>query len=129
MNKGEVRCGVLRPTPISRQAFPSRNQQLIESPYQWLKDKREVVLVVLSNCLDDLLLTLQVDSAAVGIPPNLWAIRGKLYDLNQFVERHPGGPEWLSMTRGSDITDFYEVSCSSRVLTDEEGASSKRRKD
>jgi cytochrome b involved in lipid metabolism len=86
-----VRCGVLRPIPEGRQPLPSRGKQLLESPYQWMEDKRVV------------------DSAA-GIPPNLWAVRGKLYDLQPFIERHPGGSTWLTLTQGSDITDFYEVS-------------------
>ena len=27
--------------------------------------------------------------------PNLWRIHNKLYDLNGYMDKHPGGPEWL----------------------------------
>lgn len=28
----------------------------------------------------------------------LWRVHDKLYDLTNFVARHPGGPEWLQLT-------------------------------
>jgi cytochrome b involved in lipid metabolism len=34
---------------------------------------------------------------------------GKWYDLSKFVDRHPGGRDWLELTRGQDITEAYEV--------------------
>ena len=27
--------------------------------------------------------------------PKLWRIHDKLYDLSGYLDRHPGGPEWL----------------------------------
>ena len=39
----------------------------------------------------------------------LWRIRNKLYDLDSFIESHPGGSEWLKMTKGTDITEAFEV--------------------
>ncbi|KAI9019130.1 hypothetical protein DFJ74DRAFT_676117 [Hyaloraphidium curvatum] len=39
----------------------------------------------------------------------LWRIGDKLYDLTKFVDQHPGGPEWLQMTRGTDITEAFEA--------------------
>ncbi|CAG9857308.1 unnamed protein product [Phyllotreta striolata] len=39
----------------------------------------------------------------------LWRIHDDLYDLTGFVERHPGGSEWLELTKGTDITEAFEV--------------------
>ena len=30
---------------------------------------------------------------------NLWRVHNDLYDFSAFVDRHPGGPEWLQLTR------------------------------
>jgi cytochrome b involved in lipid metabolism len=38
-----------------------------------------------------------------------WIIENKLYDLTNFVSRHPGGPNWLTMTQGQDVTDFFII--------------------
>jgi hypothetical protein len=37
-----------------------------------------------------------------------WRIYDNLYDLSEF--KHPGGTEWISMTRGNDITELFESS-------------------
>ncbi|XP_055706560.1 cytochrome b5-related protein-like isoform X2 [Phlebotomus papatasi] len=39
----------------------------------------------------------------------LWRVHDGIYDLTDFVERHPGGREWLEMTRGTDITEAFEA--------------------
>lgn len=39
----------------------------------------------------------------------LWRIRNSLYDLQTFLKSHPGGAEWLSLTKGTDITELFEV--------------------
>ena len=39
----------------------------------------------------------------------LWRINDSLYDLESFIEHHPGGSEWLELTRGTDITEAFEV--------------------
>ncbi|KAJ8680520.1 hypothetical protein QAD02_016307 [Eretmocerus hayati] len=39
----------------------------------------------------------------------LWRIADSLYDLNEFVKKHPGGSEWISMTKGTDITEAFEA--------------------
>jgi cytochrome b involved in lipid metabolism len=36
-------------------------------------------------------------------------IHDKLYDLNSFVEKHPGGKDWISLTKGVDITEYFET--------------------
>ena len=60
----------------------------INSPERWLANKR----------------------AEDGIDPDLWRIHDKLYDLSGFAKRHPGGPMWIESTRGTDITEAFEVS-------------------
>jgi len=42
--------------------------------------------------------------------PNYWRIHDKLYDFSDFIEKHPGGAEWLEATRGMDITENFESS-------------------
>ncbi|CAG0894459.1 unnamed protein product [Cyprideis torosa] len=39
----------------------------------------------------------------------LWRIGDKLYDLEPFMDRHPGGRAWLEMTQGTDITEAVEI--------------------
>ncbi len=44
------------------------------------------------------------------IDSSLWRVHDDLYDLSDFMERHPGGAQLLELTRGTDITEAYEVS-------------------
>jgi hypothetical protein len=46
----------------------------------------------------------QIDGAE-----GLWRIGNKLYDLETFVKMHPGGAEWIRLTKGTDITELFEV--------------------
>ncbi|KAA0195902.1 hypothetical protein HAZT_HAZT010028 [Hyalella azteca] len=39
---------------------------------------------------------------------SLWRIHDKLYDLTNFIAKHPGGRFWLETTRGTDITEAFE---------------------
>ena len=39
----------------------------------------------------------------------MWLIHGNLYDLSQFMDKHPGGKEWLEFTRGTDCTTEFET--------------------
>lgn len=41
---------------------------------------------------------------------NLWRVHDKLYDLNDFLSKHPGGRDWLEFTKGIDITEAFEAS-------------------
>lgn len=41
------------------------------------------------------------------IEDGLWRIHNTLYDLTDFIENHPGGPEWLRMTKSQDITEAF----------------------
>ncbi|XP_025833687.1 cytochrome b5-related protein-like [Agrilus planipennis] len=47
----------------------------------------------------------RIDDGAEG----LWRIHDDLYDLNDFIDKHPGGAFWLKMTKGTDITEAFEV--------------------
>lgn len=40
-------------------------------------------------------------------PSKLWQIDGKYYDLEPFLERHPGGRRFLEQTRGTDCTALF----------------------
>ncbi|XP_026737179.1 cytochrome b5-related protein-like [Trichoplusia ni] len=40
---------------------------------------------------------------------NLWRIHDGLYDLTEFISIHPGGAEWLAVTKGTDITVAFET--------------------
>lgn len=42
------------------------------------------------------------------VESNFWRIRDTLYDLSDFVHKHPGGADWIAMTRGQDITEAVE---------------------
>lgn len=36
-------------------------------------------------------------------------MHGKLYDLAEYVDAHPGGAFWLQCTRGGDVTEAFET--------------------
>lgn len=39
----------------------------------------------------------------------LWRIHDELFDLINFIPKHPGGADWLQMTQGTDITELFET--------------------
>lgn len=39
----------------------------------------------------------------------LWRIHDQLYDLINFIPKHPGGGDWLRLTQGTDITELFET--------------------
>lgn len=39
----------------------------------------------------------------------LWRIKNTLYDLDAFIEKHPGGADWIRMTKGHDITEAFII--------------------
>ncbi|XP_017782408.1 PREDICTED: uncharacterized protein LOC108566841 [Nicrophorus vespilloides] len=47
----------------------------------------------------------------------LWRIHDELYDLTDYVDRHPGGKFWLKITKGTDITEAFETHHIFRDLT------------
>jgi Cytochrome b5-like Heme/Steroid binding domain len=52
-----------------------------------------------------LLKTQKIDDNAEGI----WRVHDKIYDLTEFVDRRPGGADWLELTKGVDITEQFEA--------------------
>lgn len=75
----------------SRQRLHVDGQSLPQCADVWMRDKAER------------------DRELSGCPAHLWLIHGRLYDLAPFVQRHPGGPEWLEWTRGTDCTTEFET--------------------
>jgi hypothetical protein len=65
--------------------YPSYRDEKLKSCKRWMDGKR-------------------VDDGAKG----LWRVHDKLYDLTDFIQRHPGGSMWLEMTKGVDITEQFE---------------------
>lgn len=43
------------------------------------------------------------------VEDGLWRIHNTLYDLTEFVHQHPGGEDWIQMTKGHDITEAVET--------------------
>lgn len=43
------------------------------------------------------------------VEDGLWRIHNTLYDLTEFVHQHPGGVDWIQMTKGHDITEAVET--------------------
>lgn len=39
---------------------------------------------------------------------DFWRIHDTLYDLTEFINKHPGGADWIAMTKGQDITEAVE---------------------
>ncbi len=74
--------------------FHSSYRPLLDHPvrrvsvYRWLSGKRE----------DD------------GIGERLWRVGDCLYDFSEFAVTHPGGEDWLWLSRGTDITEAFNTS-------------------
>lgn len=56
--------------------YPSHRDDLFRGCWSWLAGRRD-------------------DDGAEG----LWRIHDKLYDVNKFIDKHPGGREWLELSR------------------------------
>lgn len=41
------------------------------------------------------------------VEDGLWRIHNTLYDLTDFIDKHPGGVDWLKWTKGHDITEAF----------------------
>ncbi|GBP72167.1 Cytochrome b5-related protein [Eumeta japonica] len=66
--------------------YPSLRDDGLRDPVQWLEGKA-------------------MDDGAEG----LWRVHDKIYDLTPFLDKHPGGEEWLELTQGTDITEAFET--------------------
>ncbi|CAG9773967.1 unnamed protein product [Ceutorhynchus assimilis] len=72
--------------PSSLGIKPPRRRQQNQTVEMWLEDKAET------------------DNAE-----GLWRVHDDIYDLTDFVSKHPGGAEWLELSKGLDITEAFEV--------------------
>ena len=61
--------------------YPSLRDKGLKHAVQWLTGKA-------------------MDDGAEG----LWRVHNRLYDLENFVQRHPGGAEWLELTKVDLLT-------------------------
>ncbi|CAB3238964.1 unnamed protein product [Arctia plantaginis] len=66
--------------------YPSLRDEGLRHPVQWLEGKA-------------------MDDGAEG----LWRVYDGLYDLTEFLNKHPGGAEWLELSKGTDITEAFET--------------------
>ncbi|KAG7177096.1 Cytochrome b5-related protein-like 1 [Homarus americanus] len=67
--------------------YPTDRDVLLKSSHRWINGKRT----------DD------------DVGP-YWRVHDKLYDLTGFVDKHPGGRDWILASRGTDITELFEIS-------------------
>ncbi|XP_063701277.1 cytochrome b5-related protein-like [Culicoides brevitarsis] len=72
-------------TPSITHKYPTYRDAILKTGHTWLAGRRK-------------------DENAEG----LWRIHDKLYDLTNFVDIHPGGEDWLKLTKGCDITEAFE---------------------
>lgn len=66
--------------------YPTNCDDLIKGCWKWLE----------SRCEDD-------------NAENLWRVHENLYDLEKFAKKHPGGREWIELTKGTDVTEAFEA--------------------
>uniref|UniRef100_A0A182WA50 Cytochrome b5-related protein n=1 Tax=Anopheles minimus TaxID=112268 RepID=A0A182WA50_9DIPT len=66
--------------------YPTFRDEPFKSVHNWLEGRR-------------------YDDGAEG----LWRIKDGLYDLEDFARTHPGGSEWIRLTKGTDITEAFET--------------------
>lgn len=43
------------------------------------------------------------------VPNHLWRIHDEWYDLEKYLDTHPGGRLFLEQTRGTDCTESFEA--------------------
>ncbi|XP_018561157.1 cytochrome b5-related protein isoform X2 [Anoplophora glabripennis] len=65
--------------------YPTLRDHPLHSALTWLNGKR-------------------ADDGAEGF----WRIHDCLYDFTEFINMHPGGKDWLKLTKGTDITEAFE---------------------
>ena len=70
--------GVTKKVSTVAYKYPTYRDDAIRGCYSWLEGKR-------------------VDDNA----ENLWRVHDKIYDLTDFISKHPGGKEWLELTKVS----------------------------
>lgn len=53
-------------------------------------------------------ISIQELEAANSVEKPWIAVRGKVYDMTKFVDKHPGGRDFLLLSVGRDVTSLYE---------------------
>ena len=48
------------------------------------------------------------EGAGLKLNPQWWYLRGRAYDLSDFVAAHPGGEQAINLGRGRDCTALFE---------------------
>lgn len=43
------------------------------------------------------------------VEDGLWRIGNALYDFTEFINIHPGGADWIELTKGQDITELFQT--------------------
>jgi len=77
--------------------LPSRNDIFKKSQFIWLQEKAAY----------DKSRTGYNSNIYDRVPSNLWYVNGAYYDLTNFIDTHPGGSDFLKMTKGQDITELF----------------------
>ena len=66
-------------------------------PVRWVCNKKRMQSVAIID-----------DEESETVPPHIWRVHGRDYDLSSFVDDHPGGALMLLLGRGRDCTMFFE---------------------
>lgn len=85
MRSDHVKMEVTYTTIVKK--YPSFRDDLIRGCWKWLEGRR-------------------ADDNAEG----LWRVHDKLYDLQEFVDRHPGGKEWIKLSKvqkNKSASEYY----------------------
>lgn len=49
------------------------------------------------------------DTELWGCGKRVWIVDNKMYDLEGFARKHPGGAHWIQMTQGQDISTQFKI--------------------
>lgn len=66
------------------------------------------ILIGKHRLIETKILSADTDKVAEATKGPLWIIHGEMYDLSDFIERHPGGREAILLGRGRDCTALFE---------------------
>lgn len=69
-----------RPNISVIKKYPSTRDSFVNGSWKWIEGKRD----------DD-------------YAEELWRVHDKLYDLTNFIAKHPGGQYWLEITKVRDV--------------------------
>ncbi|XP_058815405.1 cytochrome b5-related protein-like [Topomyia yanbarensis] len=85
ISKSNTTTAITTTTTTIASKYPTFRSRSLKTVYSWLAGKRQ-------------------DDGAEG----LWRVHDTLYDLTEFIDRHPGGADWIKLTKGTDITEAFE---------------------